>query len=288
MHIEINKEQLYKDVEYLVNIQPPRNNNNIESLNKAADFIIERFKSFGCDLEIQKYSVMDKEYKNIICAFGLKEAERIIIGAHYDVFFNQPGADDNASGIAGLLELGRLINENQLKLKDRIDLVAYTLEEPPYFKTDKMGSAVHARSLYEANIKVKAMIALEMIGYFSDKPNSQTYPSLLLKLIYPNKGNYITIIGKFKEWNLVKKIKKGMIASTNISVKSVNAPIYIPGIDFSDHLNFWQYKYKAVMVTDTSFYRNKNYHEKSDTIETLDFNKMSEVIKGVYSAVINL
>ncbi|MEI8270288.1 MAG: hypothetical protein WCG45_02880 [bacterium] len=131
------------------------------------------------------------------------------------------------------------------------------------------------------------MISLEMIGYFSDEKDSQKYPSPLFKIIYPNKGDFIAVIGKFGQWEIVKNIKKSFLENSSISTWSINAPSLLPGIDFSDHLNYWNRGYDAVMVTDTSFYRNLNYHTKNDTIVTLDFEKMKEVIKGVYFTIID-
>lgn len=285
--IPVHKDSLFKHVKALVNTPQPRNSNNIASLNSAAEYIRSQMAAMGGRVEEQLYTADGKEFRNIICSFGPEDGERIVVGAHYDVCEEQPGADDNASGVAGLLEIARLLAKEK-ELNHRIDLVAYTLEEPPYFRTENMGSAVHAKYLHDNNIKVKAMISLEMIGYFSEKPNSQEYPIGLLKLFYPRKANYIAIVGKLGQGRIVRRMKKEMKRGSAIDVRSINAPASIPGIDFSDHLNYWKYGYDAVMFTDTSFYRNKNYHEKSDTIETLDFEKMAEVVKGAYNAIVSL
>lgn len=285
--INVNKDRLYSDVKFLVYTPQPRNNYNISSLNIAADHILAEFKKTGGRVEEQKYKAAGKEYRNIICSFGPETGERIIVGAHYDVCDEQPGADDNASGVAGILEIARLLGE-QKDIKTRIDLVAYTLEEPPHFRKETMGSAVHAKYLHDNKIPVKAMISVEMIGYFSDEPKSQEYPLGILKLFYPTKANYIAVVGKIGQGRVTRKMKKHMRCGSEIDVRSINAPAAIPGIDFSDHLNYWRYGYDALMITDTSFYRNKNYHEKTDTIETLDFTRMAEVVKGIYNAVMNL
>ncbi len=151
-----------------------------------------------------------------------------------------------------------------------------------------MGSTVHAKSLADTNIKVKAMIALDMIGYFTDKPNSQEYPLPMLKLLYPNKGNYIEIVSTLDSAMIVHKIKNYMKEASEIDVHSLTSPLIIPGIDLSDHQSYWKYNYKAVMITDTSFYRNPNYHKKTDIIESLDFDRMKEVVKGIYWTIVNL
>jgi Zn-dependent M28 family amino/carboxypeptidase len=286
LYIGVEKDILLRHVEFLTSITPPRNYQNIDSLNIAAKYIEDEFKKFECELSIQEYEVDGNNFKNIICSFESKKNSKVVIGAHYDVQGNQQGADDNASGVAGLLELGRLLSTNKNNLDIRVDLVAYTLEEPPFFKTENMGSAVHAKSIYNKGENVDMMISLEMIGYFSEKKNSQSYPSPILNLFYPSEGNFIAIVGKMGQGGVIKKIKKSMKSVMNLDVRSINAPAFIPGIDFSDHLNYWKYGYNAVMITDTSFYRNKNYHQLTDMIETLDFDKMAEVVGGIYNIII--
>ncbi|MBI4645302.1 MAG: M28 family peptidase [Bacteroidia bacterium] len=286
--ITINKERLFKDINYLTSISPARNYSNIGSLNSAAEYIFKEFRKVTDRVEYQKFYVDSIEYKNIIASFGPDYGVRIIIGAHYDVCGNQPGADDNASGVAGLLEIARLLAENQSALKYRIDIVAYTLEEPPFFSSKHMGSYIHASSLKNAGVKIKEMICLEMLGYFSVQKHSQEYPLNLLRLFYPDKGNFIAIVGKLGQGKLVRKVKHYMKRNIRIKVCTLIAPEWIPGIDFSDHLNYWKMGYKAVMITDTGFYRNTNYHCNTDTIDTLDFDKMAEVVKGIYMTVVTL
>ncbi len=278
--------QLKEDVSYISEIRPFRNYLNIDSLNKTADYIYESFQSLN--VEIQSFTVNKNEYKNIIASYNTEADERIVIGAHYDVAGDTPGADDNASGVAGLLQLGRFLTKYKPDLKYRIDLAAYTLEEPPFFGTSKMGSYIHAKSLYEKNIKVKIMISLEMIGYFSDSPNSQSFPLPVFKLFYPDRGNFIGVVSKLDQKSITKKIKELMREISDIPVFSLNAPVIIPGVDFSDHRNFWKFGYNAVMITDTAFYRNPNYHRRTDTPPTLNYEKMFEVIRGVYHVILNL
>jgi len=263
-----------------------RNHNNINQLNFTADYIKSIFEKSSDSVSVQEYNVDQKTYKNIICSFGTENKKRIIVGAHYDVCGDQEGADDNASGVTGLLELSRLLVGK--KLNYRIDLVAYTLEEPPYFRTEFMGSYMHAKSLKELKAEVFGMISLEMIAYFKDEPKSQTYPLGILSIKYGNKGNYITLVKKFGSGEFVNRFSKNFKASKNILTKTFASPPSLPGIDFSDHLNYWKFGYDAMMITDTSFYRNKNYHQKTDTMETLDIPRMSNVIDGVYNALIAL
>lgn len=285
--VKADKSRIMKDLQFLAGSAQARYDGNVKRLNECAEYISGEFRKLTGNVEEQKYLVGKEEYKNVICSFGPREGERIIIGAHYDVCEVQPGADDNASGVAGLLEIARMLKDAE-HLKYRIDLVAYTLEEPPNFRTENMGSAVHAKMLHDQGIKVKAMICLEMIGYFSEKPHTQEYPLGIMKLFYPTKANYIAVIGKLRQGKTTRRIKRNMKRHSEIRAISLNAPASIPGIDFSDHLNYWKYGYVAVMITDTSFYRNANYHERSDTIDTLDIDKMAEVIKGVYAAILNI
>jgi len=263
-----------------------RNHNNIDQLNLTADYIKTVFKKSSDSVAIQEYMVDQKSYQNIICSFGTENKKRIVIGAHYDVCGDQEGADDNASGVVGLLELSRLLNGK--KLTYRIDLVAYTLEEPPYFRTELMGSYIHAKSLNEAKADIYGMISLEMIGYFKDEEKSQNYPLGVLAAKYGNKGNYITIVKKFGSGPFVHKFSKSFKATKSILTKTFSGPPALPGIDFSDHLNYWKFGYDAMMITDTSFYRNKNYHQKTDTMDTLDISRMSKVIDGVYNGLISM
>ncbi|WP_293444707.1 M28 family peptidase [Persephonella sp.] len=279
-------ERIYKDIEFLTSIRPYRNYLNVGSLNKAADYIYQTFKEFSEGAYFQEFSIGGNRYKNVICSVNTHLEERIIIGAHYDVAGDTPGADDNASGVAGLLELLRLLHNK--KTNYRIDFAAYTLEEPPFFGTKKMGSFIHAQSLYKEKAKIKVMISLEMIGYFSDEEGSQQFPLPFMKLLYPETGNFIGVIGNLFQRGITKKIRDLMRKGSDIPVYSINAPTIIPGVDFSDHRNFWYFGYNAVMITDTAFYRNPNYHRKTDNIGTLDLKKMHSVIQGLKYAVLNL
>lgn len=257
---------------------------NIEQLNNAANYIKTVFSKYTDSVYIQAYEVNGVTYKNVICSFGTENPQRIIMGAHYDVCDDQEGADDNATGVVGLLELSRLLKDK--KLKNRIDLVAYTLEEPPYFRTAYMGSYIHAKSLIDSKTNVLGMVSLEMIGYFKDEKKTQSYPIGALALIYGNKGNYITLVKKFAAGSFTRKFCRKYKSTKSIKTKKFSGPRALPGIDFSDHLNYWKFGYSALMITDTAFYRNKNYHESTDTMETLDVYRMAKVIDGVVNTLI--
>jgi len=263
-----------------------RNYQNIEQLNEIAKYIHTDFLNYSDSVYYQKFEVNGIVYKNVICSFGTENTKRIVVGAHYDVCGNQEGADDNASGVIGLLELARQLKG--IKLKNRIDLVAYTLEEPPYFRTEFMGSFIHAKSLVDEKTEVYGMISLEMIAYFKDEKKSQTYPIGILKLIYGGKGNFITLVNKMYAGKFAREFSNKMKKKSSIKTKKFKAPRILPGIDFSDHRNYWHFGISALMITDTSFYRNFNYHQKTDTIETLDLNRMALVIDEVLQTLIQL
>ncbi|MGI9545402.1 MAG: M28 family peptidase [Cyclobacteriaceae bacterium] len=287
MQVPVKRERLQQDVAFFTSITPARNANNPASLNKAATYIYEIFSSSGLETSYQTYQVNNQSYSNVLASIGPASAPKIIIGAHYDVCGDQAGADDNASGVAGLLEVARLIGELKPALDFSVELVAYSLEEPPYFRTEHMGSAVHARSIKDNNHLVEVMICLEMIGFYSEEPKSQSYPIGLMKLFYPDKANFVAVVGKSGTSKPIKKTKKLMRQSCDIEVRSIAAPPNLVGIDFSDHLNYWAYDYPAVMINNTAFYRSPHYHQQTDTMETLDFDKMAEVVKGIYGTITN-
>jgi len=260
----------------------PRRDDDTDKLDFTARYIKRHFMQYG-PAEEQEYEVWGIPYRNVSILFGPESRQRIVVGAHYDSFAGNPGADDNASGIAGLLELAKILSKQQLDIP--VQLIAYTLEEPPYFRTRDMGSAVHAKQLAEDKIDIVLMISLEMIGYFTDARDSQDYPVPLMSMMYPTTGNFIAIVGNMSGMGLIRDAKSTMQSVISLPVYSVNAPSLIPGIDFSDHLNFWDQGYPALMITDTAFYRNKAYHSVQDTWDRLDYGRMSDVVKGVYAVI---
>jgi len=265
----------------------PRDWKHPENLNRASEYIRENFSSSNQRVSFQNFKVDGTEYRNVISEYGTPSAAgTIVVGAHYDAFEKRPGADDNASGVAGLLELGRLLSAQTLSSK--VVLVAYSLEEPPFFGTEMMGSAVHAASLVTAGEKVKLMIALEMIGYFSETPGSQSFPFPLLNLFYPSEGNFVAVIGPMTLSSATVNLKRAMRGAIDLEVVSLNAPSRVPGVDLSDHRNYWKEGFDAVMISDTAFFRNHAYHTDYDTADRLDYRKMAQVITGLNAAVLLL
>lgn len=264
----------------------PRDESHVENLDRVATYIKNEFSQTNAIVSEQSYEVRGSTYRNVIAQFGPETEERIVVGAHYDTAGPLPGADDNASGVAGLIELAHLLGRQPPQL--HVELVAFTLEEPPYFRTSNMGSSIHARWLRAENKRVRAMLCLEMIGYFSDAPNSQHFPAPAMSAFYPSTGNFIGVVGRLGDWSLVRQTKSAMRRASPLPVYSINAPSFVTGVDFSDHLNYWSAGYSAVMITDTAFYRNRNYHTAADTAEKLDYRRMALVVEGVCAAVTEL
>ncbi|WP_231576124.1 M28 family peptidase [Hymenobacter sp. DG25B] len=255
------------------------------SLNQAAEYIKAELAAAGARPTEQPYEVNGRTYRNILSSFGPVEGPRLIIGAHYDVCGEQPGADDNGTGVAALLEVARLLGR-QPALPYRVDVVAYTLEEPPFFRTPQMGSYVHAQSLHKAGVAVRGMVALEMLGYYDDRRGTQDYPVAPLKWIYGSRGNYVTVARKIGDGRFARQFARHYKAAAGLPVKRFTAPAWLPGIDFSDHLNYWHFGYPAVLLTDTAFYRNKHYHEPTDTPDRLDVRRLCLAVDALLAVVL--
>ncbi len=275
--------RIYNHLKYLTKADQFRNFENVERLDSVAAYIFREFDQYADTTFYQEYEVNGSIYRNVICSFGSTYESRTIVGAHYDVCGDQEGADDNASGVVGLLELARLLEGDTLN--ERIDLVAYTLEEPPFFRSEQMGSYVHAKSLVDDNVIVNGMVCLEMIGYFDDDKNSQEYPVGGMKAVYGSKGDYIALVSQVGPGEFVNDFNKAFKKTKRIETKEIAAPKSVTGIDFSDHRSYWKFGFSALMITDTAFFRNKHYHEKSDTMEKLDLSRMADVIDAIYLAL---
>ncbi|KFE62228.1 M28 family peptidase [Hyalangium minutum] len=279
-------ERLQTHVRALSETFHPRDSTHPENLDRAAEYLAEHLKRAGGQVEFQPFHVEGKEYRNVIARFGPETPERIVIGAHYDTAGPRPGADDNGSGVAGLLELATLLGQKPPLM--RVELVGFTLEEPPYFRSENMGSRVHAKALRTAGAQVRAMLSLETIGFFTDAPDSQHYPVDELRLRYPSTGNFIAVVGQTGDGGLVREVATAMRAVRSLPVEFLSAPTSLRGIDFSDHASYQAEGYRAAMVTDTAFFRNPRYHEPTDTWDTLDYGRMSQVVQGVHCALQSL
>jgi Zn-dependent M28 family amino/carboxypeptidase len=291
--------RLQAHVKYLSEDLFPRSADRIDNTERAVQYIYDAFAASGAQVSTQDVMVDGVAYKNVIARFGPADGALIVVGAHYDSHGDEaagamhpegftadthtPGADDNASGVAGLIELAGMLGRQPPS--QPVELVAYALEEPPYFRTPHMGSVWHARSLATSKREVKLMLSLEMIGYFSDAPDSQNYPVPMMKHLYSERGDFIALVGKFGDFGKMRRAKALMSGASALPVHSINAPALLQGIDFSDHRSYWPHGYPAIMVTDTAFFRNANYHQAGDRYETLDYARMALVVQSVFALV---
>ena len=277
---------MLETLKYLTQIKPARNYKNIDSLNNVALYLEDRFKDIGLETSFQNYVVDNNEYKNVIATLNPQYKKRLIIGAHYDVCGNFQGADDNASAVAGLIQTAKQLYSLKDILQIRIDFVCFTLEEPPYFGTENMGSYVYAKYLFDNKIDVIGMINYEMIGYFTNENVDLSKLSMFItkKQADISKGNFIAMVCNEQSQNFMSEFDFENI-DKNIEYVEAMIPTPINQITASDHLNFWKFGYKAIMVTDTAHFRNPNYHTANDTLETLDVNKMQCVVNLVVESI---
>lgn len=285
--VPVSTELLKQNVVALTSTKYGRSYYSPESLNEAADHIINQLYGWNITPELQTYSVGQVEVKNIIYKYGDNDKPVLVVGAHYDVFNNMPGADRNASGVSVMLELIRLVKLSSPQLDYRIEFVFYGLNEDPFFGTENMGSFVHAKTLKNRRINVKAMIGLDMVGYFSDDDGSQAYPTRSMKIKYPNKGNFIALLSNTKMLQeYLNIIRDDMEDGSEIEVETMRGETGYPELDYADHYQYAEHGWEAVLVTNTGSWRNQNYHQVTDTPETLDYLKMTELTKGLYEAIV--
>ena len=299
--ITTNQQNLTNHVHFLTELNPARNYQNIESLAKASEYIEQHFASLGLETRRQVWTVYGQEYSNVVARYtsplpkeGSEPLPLLVVGAHYDVAGDQPGADDNASAVAGLLETARLLAELKPDLAYDIELVGYCLEEPPFFGGSDMGSYVHAKSLHDAGIPVKGMICYEMIGYYSDEPGSQPVPDSSLVGLVPTVGNFIGVIGRPENGEFNQAFYQAMAKDSEIEVVGIGLPDqHFPSalsglVGMSDQRNYWKFGYPALMINDTSFVRNPHYHQVTDTMDTLDFDRLTQAVNSAYRGIVGL
>ncbi|MGI4875646.1 MAG: M28 family peptidase [Janthinobacterium lividum] len=278
--------RLRQHLRWLTSTPQPRNYQHPAVLDSVAACLGRYLVAAGARVQTQPYTVNGQTYRNVIGTFGPENGPRLVIGAHYDVCDNQPGADDNGTGVAALLELARLLG-SQPALPYRVELVVYTLEEPPFFRTPDMGSFRHAQALRAQGAAVRGMVALEMLGYYDERPGSQHYPVGVLKWVYGSRGNYVTVAQKFGgsgHWG--RQFARQYKRAAGLPVRRFKAPAWLPGIDFSDHLNYWHFGYPALLLTDTAFYRNQQYHRAGDTLARLDMRRLGLAVDALLATVL--
>lgn len=281
------REHLAQHVELLAGRIGERNVWRYAALTAAADHIHDTFVALGYSLNLQTYQSKDRTVKNIAAERpgSTKPDEIVVVGAHYDSVLGSPGANDNGTGVAAVLELARQLKESQFARTVRF--VAFVNEEPPFYHTDEMGSLVYASRSSKLGEKITAMLSLETIGYYSDKPGSQKYP-FPFSYFYPDTANFIGFVGNLSSRSLVRRALSSFRKHTSFPSEGVAAPGWVMGIGWSDHWSFWRKGYPAIMITDTALFRYAHYHTSSDTPDKIDYDRTARVVHGISHVVRSL
>ena len=262
-----------------------------DELEKVARHIEATLASFGYAVGRQEFSADGRLVRNIDATIEppaeKPDPEVIVVGAHYDSAPGTPGANDNGSGAAAVIELARLLRDLDHKSGKRIRFVLFVNEEPPYFMTEAMGSLRYARALAERRERVMAMYSLETLGFYSSEPGSQHYPAPF-GLIYPDRGDFIAFVGMLGSRPLLQETLRSFRAHTAFPSIGGVAPGFIPGIAWSDHWSFAEHGFQAVMVTDTALFRYPHYHLPSDTPDKVDSEQLARVVKGIERVIRDL
>jgi Zn-dependent M28 family amino/carboxypeptidase len=255
-----------------------------DALRRAAEYISGQFASLGYTVLPQSYKVDDIECTNLEVAIPgpVRASEIIVVGAHYDTVRGSPGADDNASGVAALIEIARLLHG--ARPARAVKLVAFVNEEAPFFFFGEMGSKVYAEAARRRGDDIRVMLSLEMLGCYSETPGSQAYPPLL-RWFYPDRGNFIGFVSNLRSRYALREVVRAFKMNSDFPAEQLASPAFVPGVAWSDQLSFWRVGYPGVMVTDTAFYRYTHYHCDSDTPEKLDYDKMAQVVDGLAKAI---
>lgn len=282
------KDRLQIHVETLAGKIGERNIWRYNNLQLAAEYIEGEFKQTGLQARSISYAVEGKQVSNIeleIPGAG-HPSEIIIVGAHYDSLINTSGANDNGTGVAALIELARFFSTG--KPTRTLRFVAFVNEEPPFFKTDRMGSLVYAERALANQDKIVGMISLETIGYYSSEPLSQKFPLPLLRLFYPNRGDFLALVGNFRSSRMLKRSVKAFRQHGAFPSEGIIAPGWLVGVDWSDHWSFWKTGHPAIMVTDTAIFRYPFYHDPDDTPDKVNYDAMARVVTGLQAVIAEL
>jgi Zn-dependent M28 family amino/carboxypeptidase len=256
------------------------------NLRNTTEYIENSFQQMGYAVTSQSYTARSQRVRNLIAEIpgSVRPEEVVVVGAHYDTVDACPGADDNASGVAAMLELARMLKDSHPPRT--IKFIAFANEEPPWFQTDTMGSLVYAKLARARKENIVAAISIESVGYFSDQPGSQKYPSGL-GMLYPDKANFVSFVSHMGDRGLIRHAVRVFREKAKFPSEGAVVPESIPGVGWSDHWSFWQFRYPAIMVTDTAPFRNKNYHLPSDRAATLDYDRMARIVDGLRYVVLD-
>jgi len=280
------REELRADVQKLAGEIGERNMWHYRQLNAAADFIEDSFLRAGLRPRRDSYELRGQACHNIETEIRGTRPEIILIGAHYDSVFGSPGANDNGSGAAALLALARRFAGKATE--NTVRFVAFVNEEPPYFLSNEMGSFIYAGRCKARGDRIKAMISLETIGYFSDAPNSQTYPAPGLGIFYPKVGNFIGFVSNVHSRTLLRHAIALFRKHAKIPSEGATLPAFIPGVSWSDQRSFWQHGYPGIMITDTALFRYPYYHSANDTPDKLDYDRFALVVSGMEKVIADM
>jgi Zn-dependent M28 family amino/carboxypeptidase len=251
----------------------------------AERYIDETWQVQGYEVSRQDYRVAGTVCTNLeVTCPGIGQA-LILVGAHYDSVLGSPGANDNGSGVAVLLELSRRLRDHAPALGIRF--VAFTNEEPPFFFTEQQGSMVYARAARARRDDIRLMIALETMGCYSEVPGSQHYPPLL-RHFYPDRGDFLALVCDLRSRRAMRRLAATFREVSDFPLQHLATFRSVPGVAWSDHLSFWRQGYRALMVTDTAFYRYAHYHSASDTPDKVDYPRLARVTDGLADALLRL
>lgn len=277
-------QRLKQDVELFAGSIGEHNSNSYRQLQHVAGLLENRFKAMGYRVQEEAYRAQDKQVMNVVAELRgtIRPDEIVVLGAHYDSPPESPGANDNTSGVAALLELAARFKDR--KPARTLRFVAFVNEEPPWFQTGLMGSRVNAARAKQRGENIVAMLALETIGYYSDVSGSQHYPPPF-SLLYPDTADFIAFVGNTASRDLVRTTVRLFRDTTAFPSEGIAAPSFIKGIGWSDHWSYWQEGYPAIMITDTAPFRYTHYHESSDTPDKLDYQRMARVVSGIHRVI---
>lgn len=282
--------RLFRHVDMLASVIGIRHPGKSGTMAATATYIHRELENLGLTISRESFLAGGQRVENVIATIpGSRSSDVVILGAHYDSTPTTPGADDNASAVAVLIETARELAGFQPGCTVR--LIAFACEEAPYFHSLEMGSLVHAQGCRTRGESVRGMLCLEMVGYYVDQPESQRLPPKIprwLRWLFPSRGNFLAAVGNPRSWWLCWKFRRGFRSGTRFPLFSIVLPERIPEIHLSDQSAFWVNGFPALMLTDTSFLRNPHYHRMSDTPDTLDYQRMADVTRGVAAAVRHL
>ncbi|MFC1575089.1 M28 family peptidase [Gemmatimonadota bacterium] len=278
---------LEKHVRTLADSIGPRGALQYQSVQGTVEYLHGVLRDLGYSVEVSTYQVRDREHRNLQASIqgSPSSSEIVVVGAHYDTYFDTPGADDNASGVAGVLELARLLAD--FEPERTIRFVLFGTEEPPYFNTDDMGSRVYAKRVAQAGDDIVAMFSLDPIGCYADDPGTQNNPPPL-NLFYPDRGDFIAFVGNPASGSLVRRSLETFRRTTRFPSEGIVSPSMLPGIELSDHASFWRSGFRAVLVSTTGPFRNPFYHTPEDTPSGVDFRRTARVVSGLREVLIDL